>query len=274
MSLLKPIITREHGSWAILLIPLFSGVSVAGSWTAATALLTLSSLGIFMSSVPLQSLIRESLGERRNREKTSASKFWALFYLGLGIVTAVPLLLQGLWGLIPIGLLAALFFVMNILLVRKYDKTAASDFVAMLGLTLTAPAASYVVTETLDARAGLLWLVHVLFFGSSMVYVHMKIRGIGVRKERFSWPEKLSIGRANVLYHVVMLAAVVLVMSVVRHPEFAGLAFFPMILHAIYGTVTLSNRVRVKQLGLLLLGQSIFFGLFISIALAGGAGWR
>ena len=274
MALLKPIVTREHGSWAVLLIPLISGASVAGSWTVATALLMLSSLGIFMSHVPLQTLIRESPGEKRNREKTSASKFWALFYLGFGIVMAVPLLLQGLWVLIPIGLLAALFFVMNVLLVRKYHKTVVSDFIAMLGLTLTAPAAYYVGTGNSGLHAALLWLVHILFFGSSVVYVHMKIRGTSLNQERFTWPEKLSLAKVNLFYHVFVIAVVFMLMDMGLRPELTGLAFFPVIVHAVYGTINLSNRVRFKQLGLLLLASSIFFGLFISMAFAGVVGMR
>ena len=267
MSHLKPIITREHGSWAVLLIPLFNGVSVAGSWTVATALLTLSSLGTFMSHVPIQTLIRESLGERGNREKTSASKFWAFFYLGFGIITAIPLLLQGLWALIPIGLLAALFFVMNILLVRKYNKTVVSDFVAVLGLTLTAPAALYVGAGNLDLHAAQLWLLHILFFGSSVVYVHLKIRGTSLNQERFTWPEKFSLGKVNLFYHAFVIAVVLALINMVHRPELTGLAFLPVVIHAVYGTINLSNCVRFKNLGVLLLAHSLVFGFFISMAM-------
>lgn len=202
----KPIVTREHGSWAVLLIPLASGAGVAGAGTPNLVLLVLASLGMFMSYVPMQTLIREKTGAMQGREKISASRFWAGIY--------------------------------------------------------------YVGTEALDARAALLWLAHVLFFGSSIVYVHMKIRGTGARKEKFTPREKLSIGGANLLYHAFLVAMVVQVMPTVHRPEFAGLAFLPMIAHAVYGTLNLAERVRFKQLGLLLLGHSVFFGLFISIALA------
>jgi hypothetical protein len=264
----KPIVTREHGSWAVFLIPLASGAGVAGAGTPNLVLLVLASLGIFMSYVPIQTLIREKTGAMQGHEKISASRLWAGIYAGFGLIPAVLLLVQGLWSLVVIGLLAALFFGLHFVLVRAYQKTAAGDFVAMLGLTLTAPASYYVGTGALDARAALLWLAHVLFFGSNIVYVHMKIRGTGARKEKFTPREKLSIGGANLLYHAFLVAMVVLVMPTVHRPEFAGLAFLPMIAHAVYGTLNLAERVRFKQLGLLLLGHSVFFGLFISIALA------
>lgn len=264
----KPIVTHEHGSWAVLLVPLASGAVVAGAGMPNLVLLLLASLGIFMSYVPLQALIREKTGARRGREKIDASRFWAGVYIGLGLIPAVLLLLQGLWLLVVIGLLAVLFFGLHFFLLRTFHKTAAGDFAAMLGLTLTAPAAYYVTTGILDARSALLWILHVLFFGSSIVYVHMKIGGTGVRQEKFSWSEKFSIGRENLIYHGVLLAVVLLVMPAVRHPEFIGLAFLPMIAQAVYGTINLTGRVRFKQLGLLLLGHSIFFGLFVTIAMA------
>lgn len=73
----KPIVTREHGSWAVLLIPLASGAVVAGAGTPNLVLLLLASLGMFMSYVPVQTLILEKTGAMQGNKKISASRLWA-----------------------------------------------------------------------------------------------------------------------------------------------------------------------------------------------------
>lgn len=262
----KPIITKEHGSWAVLFVPMAVGAIIGGEFSSRVVLLALSSLFIFLSYVPVHTLLRDWLGTRQGEDKLHAAKFWALVFGGIGVVFAIPLLLEGYWLLLSIGFVGAFFFFGNFFLACSLQKTVVSDLVAMAGLTLTAPSAYYVATRELNQIALTLWLMNFLFFGCGVFYVHMKIRATSLKKSELSWIEKFSVGKMNLVYHIAVIG-IVLALTI-RHftPQLAVAAFVPMTLHAIYGTLKLSNKVRFKNLGLLLLAQSVVFALILSFS--------
>jgi len=261
----EPIITREHGSWAVLFVPIIVGAAVPGVCTLHVALLTTSALGLFLSYVPLQMLLRELGGARLDAERLRASRFWAAIYVGVAIAFFIPLLLEGYWQLVLIAGGAAIFFLTNFSLTRFFEKSILSDLAAVAGLTLGAPGSYYVATGLIDLTAGMLWIMNFLFFGSGVFYVYMKIRAAGVRKPELTWADKLSLGKLNLIYHFVVVSILIVMTAQHSTPQLALVAFVPMMIHAIYGTLKLSSRVRFRQLGFLLLAQSALFGFLLSI---------
>ena len=81
------------------------------------------------------------------------------------------------------------------------------------------------------------------------------------------WRKKLSLGKANLLYYAAVVAVVAILAAAHIVPTLVLAAFVPMILHGVYGILKLSTRVNFKKLGLLLLGQSILFGVLLSFVL-------
>jgi hypothetical protein len=144
-------------------------------------------------------------------------------------------------------------------------KTIAGDLVAVVGMTLGAPAGYYLSTSSLDLDALSLWLLNILFFGSTVVYVHMKIRARSTSRSELSWAEKFSLGKLNLAYHVVVVAAVLLLVLMYFTPELALIAFVPMIVHALIGTMKLSGNTSFRRLGFILLVHSAIFGILLSI---------
>ena len=266
MSIPKPIIPNEHGAWAVLFVPMIVASTVAGAWTFELICLAFSALGVFMSYVPLQFLMKSWMGDVQNAEKLKQSHFWSAVYLGFGIAWAVPILMKGFVLLPAFGILGAIFFLLSFALSRRFKKNILSDSVSVLGLTLSAPGAYYVATGVLDQTALLLWLWSVLFFECGVFYVHMKIKALGIKKTTLTWKEKLAVGRLNVLYHVLAVVAVAFLTAQFGTPRLVIVAFVPMVVHAIYGTLNLSSRVRFKNLGFLLLAQSFLFAGMIAAA--------
>ena len=178
-----------------------------------------------------------------------------ILFLTTGIV--VPLLLKGYIFLLVIGVVGAVFFFCNFFLVKHYSKMIATDLIAVAGLALSGPSVYYVLTGTLDRTALSLYVLNFLFFGCSVFYVHMKIHASASKKPEIAWREKLSLGKVNLLYY----AAVVTVVAILAVAHFTHVlvlvAFVPMVVHGVYGTVKLSTKVHFKKLGFLLLGQSI-----------------
>lgn len=261
MSIPKPIITKEHGAWAVLFVPMITGAAYADSFSWNIIWLALSALGVFMSYVPVHTLLRESIGMHQGKEKLAAAEYWTAAYLGFGVLFILPLLYQQLWLLLVIGIFGAVSFFGNFLLTRKIQKSIASDLAAVAGLTLSAPSAYYVTTGTLDTNAFVLWLLNLLFFGCSVFYVHLKIRASAMKKSRWHAWEKISVGKVNILYHCFVVSVIAVLVLYHLTPATIVIAFLPMVVHAIAGTIKLSHRVKFKNLGFLLLGHSIVFGI-------------
>lgn len=259
----KAVIPKEHGAWAVLLVPMFVGAAVAEGWTWNFVLLVLAALFMFLSYVPAQGVLRHYFVNTQTEERFRQNAFWSGAYLVAGMSFAVPLLAQGYLLLLVPGFTGMAAFLAHFFLTRRFPKTIPGDLLAVCGLTLTAPAAYYVGTGVLDGTAALLWLFNVLFFGSSVFYVHMKIRATSSKNAEMGIPDKISIGGLNIIYHVVVIAVVVAMSLLYQSLQFAAIAFLPMALHAMYGTYALSRRVQFKKLGFILLGQSVLFGILL-----------
>ncbi len=265
-KLSPPVITKEHGSWAVLFVPMFVNACVAGMWSMDIILVALAALGAFLNYAPAQVLLRHYSGVPQRDEKLKQAKFWATAYLCFTAGIVVPLLLKGYVFLLPVGVLGAVFFFCNFFFVKYYSKMIATDLIAVAGLTLSGPSAYYVLTGTLDRTALSLYVLNVLFFGCSVFYVHMKIQASAAKKPNMEWREKLSLGKVNLYYHAAVVTIVTIFAAVHFIPIFVLVAFVPMVVHGVYGTVKLSTKVHFKKLGFLLLGQSIAFGMLLSYA--------
>lgn len=259
------ILPKEHGAWAVLLVPMIVGATIADRFSANLILVFFSSLGFFLAYHPVQIFLKNLRKQAASDEKLCAAKAWGPAFLAWGVIPSVFLVLQGFWLLIPIGILAFAVFFLNFALTRDRPKSIGSDFVAVVGLTMTGPAASYVMVGNLEIEALLVWLLTMLFFGSSVFYVHMKIRASSLKKEAMTGREKVVLGQYNILYHVALLAVVAAFTSLSETPPLAIAAFVPVSLHAFVGTIRLSPRVQFKKLGFLLLGQSVLFAVLLSI---------
>jgi nitrous oxidase accessory protein len=268
MRIPSPLIPKEHGAWVVLFVPMIIGASVAGRFTPNVWYLALSALGGLLSYVPVQTILRQLFVAPQGREKLRAAMFWAAADLGISALFVVPLFVQKFWLLWAIGLVAALAFLGNFILVRRFAKSIWSDLLSVLGLTLGAPGAYYVTAGTLDQTAAVLWLLNFLFFGGGIVYVHMKLRVSAMKGSGLSLAEKFSLGKMNLIYHCFVFAIVGILVALNFTPVFAMVAFVPMTIHAIYGTFKLSHTVRFKNLGLVLLVHALAFALFCAAGAA------
>jgi hypothetical protein len=261
-----PVITKEHGSWAVLLVPILVSICVVRQWSADVLFVTLAALGVFLSYVPAQLLLRHYSGHEQNGEKVHQARFWLMVYLTLTAAFVVPLLLKGDDLLLLIGVAGTMSFLSNFFFVKQFSRMIVTDLIAVAGLTLSGPSAYYVLTGTLDKTALSLYVLNFLFFGSSVFYVHMKIRASASKRGEMRWDEKLSLGKVNLFYHAAVVAIAAVFVALNFTSAVALAAFAPMIIHAVYGTLNLTTRVNFKRIGLLLLGQSILFALLVSFS--------
>ena len=258
------LVTREHGSWAVLIVPMLVSFAVVGRWSVDFVWIVVTGLALFLGYVPAQILLRHLSGMPQRAEKVDQAKFWGIVYGSAGLVCGGILLMKGYLFLLPIGGAGVFSFLVNFYLTKKYLKSIGTDLIAMAGLTLSGPSTYYVLAGNMDMKGLALYILNFLFFSCTVFYVHMKIKAAAVRKREMGWREKFSIGGVNLIYNGVVLALVAVFSSMKLIPAIAVLAFIPMLFQGMYGTITLSGNVRFKFLGLILLAQSVIFGSILS----------
>jgi YwiC-like protein len=263
MTFVRPPIPKKHGAWAVLVVPMIVGAGVAGYVTVDHLLMAVSALLAFLSTVPVQTLLRHRFVTPQPATRVQQATIWGAVYLAGAFLALVPLLLDGLFLLPGLAAIGTVAFTGNFVLTRAQPKTVLSDLLAVAGLCLGAPASYYVALGFIDHNAIVLWLLHVLFFGCSVFYVQMKINALSSRKGQFPYRERIALGRRLLLYLTTVLAIVTLLVTQQLATPYALLAFVPMTVHALIGTFRLSATVRFKRLGFFFLGHSMMFGLIL-----------
>ena len=265
------IVPREHGAWGLLLVPLVTGAGIAlrqGGRVMPLLLLLTATLALFWLRTPVESL----LGTSAMRAQTRAERVTVgLVILALAKVAAIALGLllwagqnRGLWLL---GAMAAVAFVSQALIKRWGRRTRmVSEVVGTLGLTLSAPAAYYVVTGTLDDTAWMLWLANLIFAGNQIHYVQLRIHTARVEGSG----AKLARGWGFAAGQVVMLAVLALACRRGRMPWVALIAFAPLLLRGWIYFFQKPKPLVVRRLGWSELGQAVGFCVLLVAAFAVG----
>jgi hypothetical protein len=241
----KPPMPREHGAWGILLIPFATAVGIAGTWNLQVALLLISMVCFYVA--------RTSFLKHDTK--------WILSLLAVSVACLAPLLgIWHLWWLAVFGVAAAP------LAIRKTQRGVVSQLVAVAGLTLTAPAAWYAATGSLDRQAWLLWGLNFLYFAGGVFYVKMHVAA-ALRRKRFGTAaEKIECGAANLTFYSGLTICVVGLAMAHLIPWLATLAFAPVIVRAVAGVGRLSPTLLIKRLGWTEVAHSIVFAALLIFA--------
>lgn len=171
---------REHGAWAMLLLPFFAALAVARGvrWESLAALVAI--LGIFLAQEPLLVLLRQRYvwKERRAAADQAVSSF---------LLTAVPAALAGcvlLWRL-PWKPLAALGVVASVLLllrivftISRKQRFALLQVLEATGLSATALLGYLSARGALDLQALLVWAAFSLHHAAALFVIRARLEAI------------------------------------------------------------------------------------------------
>lgn len=266
---LKPPLPKEHGSWAMLAVPLVLGLTVAPAWHWRILALVAAALAFFLLRYPLALLVKT-----RKRATAGRAGFWAwaAVYGGLAALSGGWLLLaHGLWWLLPMGLLGGLLVLFHLWLVaRRQEMSLAGELAGIAGLALGAPMAYYAASGRLDGTALVLWLINTLYFGGTVFYIKLKVR----QQPRLPAPhrpgERLVKAKACLTYQAAALSLVVLLAALRWAPLLAPLAFVPVTVKVVRGAWQWQDRksLSLTRLGVAELVHSVAFSVLVIVAFA------
>jgi YwiC-like protein len=244
---------KEHGAWAMLYVPFVLGVAVAGHINWQVLLLLLSATALFISR---ESLLVYWRARARRREAAEAGRTF-LLYLALAAAFGSPLILAfKLFWLIPLGLVgAALLLVNGRQATRMEERATMSEIIAIGGLTMTAPAAYYVVSGGWELTAFWLWLLSALYMASSVFYIKLRVYRLNPRKQA----EQRQAWRSCAFYHSFLIVALPALIFAGSLGLFAFIAFMPALARTFWGMFAPRTRVNLTRAGILEIVYSLVF---------------
>ena len=255
---------REHGAWAMFVVPLLVGAGASGKWNVNLLPLALTVSGFFLLRYPLMLAVKSRAFDTR-REAVR----WSLIYAVLTAISGVWLLLASqLWLLLSIGALGLVTLTIYLLLAaRRAEMSTAGEWLGIAGLALGAPAAYLVATRVLDSTAVVVYLLNVLFFGGTVLYIKFKVReqphAVAPTANRL---QKLWAGRSTILYHALVSVGVALLAANGIVPTLVAAAFVLPMCKVVQGVFTRPNRLNIPRLGLIELTITAAFTFIVLVA--------
>jgi hypothetical protein len=261
---------NDHGAYAMLLVPMLLGFILAALHGPAVKtnspvvmlLFAVAALALFLVSEPLSTLARP----RASAAARERALRWGSLYLGVAGLAGVPLLV--IWRLWVLGafLLAPVALILLFLgaVKGRKQRTLGVRLPTIVGLTLSGPAAYYVVGGSLDAPAWGLWAACAVYFAGTIFNV----------RAWFDANRQLKSGVAQPRLPGWLVAAILLYLGmgglVIAGCAWSGalpwaalLAFVPSVLRAGWTLWRVPVHISIQRVGLLELGQSTLFALLL-----------
>ncbi len=260
-SLIAP---REHGAWGLLFVPLATAGAIgllAGGNGLPLLALAISALALFWLRTPVESLLGTGLLRAQSQQERRSVHIAILIFATIAASSLTVLFQDGRnRELLLLGLIAVSAFIAQAILRKLSRRTRMlSQIVGTLGLTITAPAAYYVVTGQLDRDAWALWMANFLFAGNQIHFVQLRIHSARVS----GWSQKFASGRSFLAGQAIMAIVLILAWRFRFLPGLAALAFLPLLLRGIAWFFEPQKPLAVRRFGWTELAHAVIFGVLL-----------
>ncbi len=250
---------RQHGAWAMFLVPSIMTVSLSGSQWIPSAFLIFSFVFIFLSHQPASKLLRRW----KNRGVVdSGSSLWTIILGGLGVLLgSMCFVYNGQWlpflfgGIVAVALGTHLWLTAN-----KEGMSILGELIGVFGLTASAPILYLFNYGALDARGYVIWMVNFLYFGGSIFYIKLKLR-IQPTIKAPSFYEKIWAGVPLIAYSGLLFIYLFFALYIRGYSWLYLWAFSPFFLKNVMGVFVWYTKKQAKpnRVGIYELFHSLFF---------------
>lgn len=257
----RVLVPREHGAWAMWLVPGIVGMALAGREWGLSAALLVAALCLFWARYPLW-LWAKSKWRAFPASALPSTVAIAAAGAAIGLVVAFvyrreALLAFGAAGVVAVG-------AHMLLTARGWDRGLAAESMGIAGLGLAGPAAYYAGAGHMSSQALLAWFLPALFFGISVFYVKLRVDGY-VRLKAGKSPAEL---RARLLAYLTLAAgALAVLVGLDVAPATVFLAYLPATIYACWPSLREASPPRLRRLGVTWAVQSTVFAALLIVLL-------
>jgi len=230
---MKLCMPKQHGAWAMLIIPFWLGVAASGFVWSHIAFF-IGWLLLYLATYPMLLLFK--------KKKIQYYAKWTAIY----IVPAILLLLIPLFvrpSIILFGVAMIPFFVINAYYSAKNNERAfGNDLSAIFAFSIAGLASSYLPYGEINSLAFIVFVTSILFFIGCTFYVKTMIRE--KKNQQFKW--------ISWIYHVV-----VVIIWVIFGKWMIALAFLPSLFRAVF---LYGKKITIMKLGIIeIVNATLFF---------------
>ena len=259
MSIPAPIVNKEHGAWAMYLTPMAVGIVIGNVVTWNHLLLLIVATAFFLLSVP----VRELALRKGTADTVRTASWWIAVYGTIGIMFTIPLLTQGHWGVLPIGLCAAVSILAILLIPRTKRTSRLSNVLAVSGLSSTGPASYYLSTGLIDRAACIVWLLSVVFFLLTTMIVYRSIHQRTREKRTYEWDRpQIVLGDSLTVTMVIVTFITIVVLWSVQSVAVL-FAFVPVGVDLLCSVSQFFPSTTLKRTGIRLAVHSVLFPFLV-----------
>lgn len=257
------LLPREHGAWGIVLIPFLTAVAIAGRLTVAVWLGLAAVLLAFIARYSLELLLIPELNRRAGSPPRARARQLAWAYsLPAATIGVLLVVWWRLYLLLPVGVLAALFFLFHLWAGRRSsDRSWGAELLGTVGLTLSGLVGWITATGGLNQIGLLVWWLNCVFFCTGIVYVKSRVRGrLAVHRPELQQATHFMLG-----FHV---AVVLFVLALAYLRWISPLILLPFAVaaaRASWGARRISQPFALRRLGWSEVALSIFFATFLTL---------
>jgi YwiC-like protein len=263
------IIPREHGTWAMWLVPWAVGAGFERRVGAGSVLLLIAAFAFFLAHAQLIAWWRVQLSPARDARMGSPAGRVALVLGAVGAVVSTPLLAtSSIPWLIGLGVAGAAVTLGSLWLVTvRLDHALAGQVLAAIGLPLIAPAA-YVANGGGDAGVIIgLWLLDAAFFLWAVFYVRLKIQARSRRAVGASVAGRTAFLAPTIALDVALGCLACVAIYSAGMPLRVLWALAPAVVQAAAGALRIERPAALKRVGIIMAVHATLFGALV-IALA------
>jgi hypothetical protein len=223
---------KQHGAWAMLIIPFWLGV-VASEFMWSHIAFFIGWLFLYLSTYPMLSLFK--------KKKMQYYTKWTIIYFVPAILfLLVPLFVRP--SIIIFGLIMIPFFIINAYFSSiKRERALLNDLSAICVFGIAGLASSYLANGEINSFAWIIFITSILFFIGCTFFVKTMIRE--KKNQTYKW--------VSWIFHIAIP-----VISVVLGEWLIAIAFIPSLIRAF---VFYGKGMTMKNLGILEIVNAAFF---------------
>ncbi len=272
LRLRAPLVPNDHGAYAMLLVPMLLGFILGAMHSASPNISHLVTYPLFAVSLIAIFFASEPASVAFKPRASATARRRALMWLGVYFLAAslagTPLLFvwnlwELAWFLLPAAALLLLFLIAAKM--RK-QRSLGVRLTAIAGLTLSAPAAYYVATGTLDTTAWGLWAACAIYFVGTLFNVRAWFEANKQKKNGVAHPRLPAWLSVSILLYLAAGALVIAICATLDAlPWAAFVAFVPSLVRAAWTLWRVPVYLPIKTVGLIEFAQSFMFALLLTV---------
>jgi len=257
---------REHGAWAMLLVPLVTGAAAGhphGERIIGILIFAAAALGLFCLRTPVEAELEISPVHPQNAAERRLVHYSIYIYASVaGSALAVLIVWIHAYGLLLLGAAAAIAFLVQAILKQLGRQTRLNaQLTGAIALSSTAAGAYYLATGHFGPAAIVIWLANWLFAANQIHFVQLRIHSARVMTPA----EKLVRGQGFLLHQAAALWLLTLAWRAGWLPGLTLVAFGPVFFRGLAWFLQSPQPLQVHRLGISEVAYAIFFGgLFIA----------